>query len=83
MLAASNPKDNTSTKGELTECMVLTRLVQLGYKCLIPWGHDHRYDIAIDNNGELIRVQCKTLEPLNALNLIQLLLMPELGENHT
>src|SRR6266567_2692986 len=71
MLAASNPKDNTSTKGELTECMVLTRLVQLGYKCLIPWGHDHRYDIAIDNNGELIRVQCKTARYIRASERIE------------
>ena len=59
MLQASEPK-NTAKKGEITECMVLARLIQLGYKCLIPWGHDHRYDIAIDDDGKLIRVQCKT-----------------------
>jgi len=40
--------------------MVLARLVQLGYQCLIPWGHDHRYDIAIDEDGKLVRIQCKT-----------------------
>jgi hypothetical protein len=51
---------NTTTKGEITESIVLARLVQLGYKCLIPWGHDHRYDIAIDNDGKLVRIQCKT-----------------------
>ncbi len=56
----SKPKNNTAKKGEITECTILARLVQLGYECLIPWGYDHRYDIAIDDNGKLIRIQCKT-----------------------
>jgi hypothetical protein len=59
MLLSSKP-DNTSKKGEITESIVLARLVQLGYECLLPWGHDHRYDIAIDDNGKLVRIQCKT-----------------------
>jgi hypothetical protein len=59
MLLSSKP-DNTSKKGEITESIVLARLVQLGYECLLPWGHDHRYDIEIDDNGKLVRIQCKT-----------------------
>jgi len=59
MLLSSKP-DNTAKKGEITESIVLARLVQLGYECLIPWGHDHRYDIAIDDDGKLVRIQCKT-----------------------
>src|SRR6266436_5019205 len=51
---------NTTKKGEITESVILARLVQLGYECLIPWGHDHRYDIAIDDDGKLVRIQCKT-----------------------
>ena len=51
---------NTATKGEISECIILAKLVQLGYKCLVPWGHDHSYDIAIDDDGRLVRVQCKT-----------------------
>jgi PD-(D/E)XK endonuclease len=51
---------NTSKIGEITESLILARLVQLGYECLIPWGHDHRYDIAIDDDGKLVRIQCKT-----------------------
>ena len=54
------PKDNTTRKGEITESAILARLIQLGYRCLIPWGHDNRYDIAIDDDGKLVRVQCKT-----------------------
>ncbi len=51
---------NTAKQGEITESMILARLIQLGYECLLPWGHDHRYDIAIDDDGKLIRIQCKT-----------------------
>ena len=51
---------NTAKKGEITEIMVLAALIRLGYACLIPWGHDHRYDIAIDFCGRLVRIQCKT-----------------------
>jgi hypothetical protein len=55
-----NVPKNTAKKGEITEIMVLAKLIELGYSCLIPWGHDHRYDIAIDLDGKLVRVQCKT-----------------------
>ncbi len=60
MPISGKPKDNTTRKGEITESVVLARLIQLGYRCLIPWGHDHRYDIAVDDDGKLIRIQCKT-----------------------
>ncbi|MBV9616392.1 MAG: hypothetical protein JO031_13115, partial [Ktedonobacteraceae bacterium] len=59
MLLFGKP-NNTAKKGEITESVILARLVQLGYECLIPWGHDHRYDIAIDDDGKLVRIQCKT-----------------------
>lgn len=52
-------KNNTARKGEITETIVLAKLVELGYDCLLPFGHDSRYDIAIDDDGKLIRVQCK------------------------
>ena len=51
---------NTAKQGKITESVILARLVQLGYECLIPRGHDHRYDIAIDDAGKLVRIQCKT-----------------------
>lgn len=60
MSLIGKPKGNTAKKGEVTESIILARLVQLGYECLIPWGHDRRYDIAIDDDGKLIRIQCKT-----------------------
>ena len=60
IVPSSREPKNTAKKGEITEIMVLARLIQLGYKCLIPWGHDHRYDIAVDDDGKLVRIQCKT-----------------------
>jgi hypothetical protein len=78
--------NNTTKKGEITESVTLARLVQLGYEWLIPWGHDHRYDIAIDDDGKLVRIQCKTaryVEEWGALSLTRLLPMPELEESHT
>lgn len=71
MLSAGKPRNNTTGKGEITESMVLARLVQLGYSCLIPWGHDCRYDIAIDDDGEFIRVQCKTARYVEKWGVIQ------------
>ena len=71
MLQASKLKNNTAQKGEISECMILARLTQLGFRCLIPWGHDCRYDIAIDNGGELIRVQCKTARYLESQGCLQ------------
>jgi len=70
MILSSKP-NNTSKKGEITESIILARLVQLGYECLVPWGHDHRYDIAIDDEGKLIRIQCKTARYLETLGCIE------------
>ncbi len=50
----------TVRKGQITETKVLARLTELGYNCLIPWGNDLRYDIAIDKEGQFLRLQCKT-----------------------
>ena len=64
-------KNNTARKGEITETIVLAKLVELGYECLLPFGHDSRYDIAIDDDGKLIRVQCKTARYLEQRGCIE------------
>ncbi len=66
----TRPK-NTAKMGEITESIILAKLIQLGYECLIPWGHDHRYDIAIDDDGKLIRIQCKTARYLEELGCLE------------
>ena len=66
----TRPK-NTAKMGEITESIILAKLIQLGYECLIPWGHDHLYDIAIDDDGKLIRIQCKTARYLEELGCLE------------
>lgn len=51
---------DTSSIGNQTEAVVLAALVQAGYRPLLPFGSGHPYDIALDLDGKLIRVQCKT-----------------------
>jgi PD-(D/E)XK endonuclease len=51
---------NPSTKGEITEAMVLATLLKNGSKVLVPFGSSLRYDIVIENEGNFQRVQCKT-----------------------
>ena len=51
---------NSKEKGDITETQILARLVRLGYKVLIPWGDNSRYDLVIDEEGKFSRIQCKT-----------------------
>lgn len=47
-------------KGDVTEAATLSKLVSLGYNPLLPFSENARYDIAVDEDGELTRIQCKT-----------------------
>jgi hypothetical protein len=51
---------NTKDVGNTTEAMVLAALVKAGHAVLVPWGDNLRYDLAIDDAGKLLRIQCKT-----------------------
>jgi PD-(D/E)XK endonuclease len=51
---------DTSTIGNKTAGIVLAALLQAGYRPLLPFGDGHPYDIAIDDDGTLLRIQCKT-----------------------
>jgi hypothetical protein len=46
--------------GTQTEAIIAAELVRHGYRVLLPFGFNHRYDLGVDVNGRLIRVQCKT-----------------------
>ena len=54
------PRENTSTIGSRTEGVVLAALLRTNRKVLLPFGGAARYDLGIDDDGKLIRVQCKT-----------------------
>lgn len=47
-------------KGLITELQCQTAFTQLGYNVSIPLGEDCRYDMIVDVEGKLIRVQVKT-----------------------
>ncbi|MBO0795167.1 MAG: hypothetical protein J2P36_30085 [Ktedonobacteraceae bacterium] len=55
------PRRHTDRTGDISEAAIITRLLQVGYEVLIPFGKNHRYDLIIENSeGKLWRVQCKT-----------------------
>ena len=52
----------TNQKGNLTELQVITAIYELGYDVSIPYGNNARYDLIMDINGKLFRVQVKTCQ---------------------
>lgn len=52
--------DSTLSKGMITELKCIEAFIDLGYHCSIPYGDCARYDIVVDIDNILYRVQCKT-----------------------
>src|SRR5918992_1848157 len=46
--------------GQRSEAIILADLVKRGYRVLLPYGTNHRYDIVIDVGDRFLRAQCKT-----------------------
>jgi hypothetical protein len=51
---------DTKSIGELSEMVVATALGRAGYFVAVPFGERQRYDLIIDKDGLLSRVQVKT-----------------------
>lgn len=51
---------NSKAVGELSEAAVLKRVLQLGYSASIPFGNNQRYDLILDAEHKLFKVQIKT-----------------------
>lgn len=47
-------------QGEKSELAVASELMTQGYGVSFPFGHNHRYDLIVDKEGSLYRVQVKT-----------------------
>lgn len=47
-------------RGELTEAVVLAKLIEFGYSVSMPFGDSRRYDMIVDDGRRLYRVQVKT-----------------------
>ncbi|WP_256297887.1 group I intron-associated PD-(D/E)XK endonuclease [Haloarchaeobius salinus] len=51
---------NPSRRGDETEAVLLARLLDRGCSVAVPFGDSDRYDLLVDDDGDLFRVQCKT-----------------------
>ena len=50
----------TKQKGNITEMECILAFMKAGYKVSIPYGEDCKYDLVVDINNKLYRIQCKT-----------------------
>lgn len=53
-------KQNTKSVGEVSEAVILAELVKRGYPVSIPFGNNQRYDLIVEEDGNLLKVQVKT-----------------------
>jgi hypothetical protein len=51
---------DTKQIGAVSELRVMAALAEAGYRILVPYGEQCRYDIAIERDGRFQRVQVKT-----------------------
>ncbi|ADB59250.1 hypothetical protein Htur_0349 [Haloterrigena turkmenica DSM 5511] len=51
---------NTKQTGDETEAQIIAALIEHGYSVSIPFGDNDRYDLVVDTEHGLRRVQCKT-----------------------
>ncbi len=49
-------------KGDLAEMLVAADLVRRGYKVALPFGEDWDYDLIVERDGRLERVQVKYID---------------------
>lgn len=46
--------------GLRTEAVVIAELARLDIPVLMPFGHNHRYDLVAEVDSTFVRIQCKT-----------------------
>lgn len=46
--------------GHRSEAAILAQLVSRGYRILLPFGVNQRYDLVLESDGGFFKVQCKT-----------------------
>ena len=62
---------NTKHKGEISESVIVAELLKLGYSVSRPVGDNQRYDLILDVNGVLYKVQCKTASLMSGGDSVQ------------
>ena len=51
------------TKGSIAELAVATRLFREGWRVLLPYGENTRYDLVAERDGRFVRIQVKYVTP--------------------
>ncbi|MFC4553427.1 MULTISPECIES: group I intron-associated PD-(D/E)XK endonuclease [Halorussus] len=51
---------NSKHTGDETEAKAIYELLSAGYSVSVPFGDNDRYDLVVDDDGHLLRIQCKT-----------------------
>lgn len=51
---------NIPRQGEKSELAVASELMTKGYGVSFPFGHNYQYDLIVDKDGSLYRIQVKT-----------------------
>lgn len=52
--------DKTLIRGDVNELQCILDFQSRGYYCSIPFSGSCRYDVVVDINGKLLRIQCKS-----------------------
>lgn len=52
--------DETLVRGDVVELQCILDFQKRGYYCSIPFSGSCRYDVVVDINGKLLRIQCKS-----------------------
>jgi PD-(D/E)XK endonuclease len=59
-LAKPIPTNHPVDIGQRSEAAILAQLVSRGYRVLLPFGVNQRYDLVLESDGRFWKVQCKT-----------------------
>lgn len=52
--------DLTKSIGSVTELQCISKFIEMGFNCSIPYGDAAKYDFIADVNDNLLKVQCKS-----------------------
>ncbi len=59
-LPKPTPTSHPVDVGHRAEAAILAELVKRGYRVLLPFGVNQRYDLVLDCDGRFLRAQCKS-----------------------
>jgi hypothetical protein len=52
-------------KGSIAELAVASKLMNMGWRVLFPFGENSRYDLVAEKEGKFVKVQVKYITPKN------------------